>query len=550
MVDEQTPWPPPPREPGPWGGGPPVAPPGNTPLPPLPGAGGTMQTSPGSTNPWAAAGSSPGTPSPPPPQARNPFPGLPTGPKLVDRAPIAVVVASAIIVLALVAGGAYIVLNKGPSYPKEWNPKVRAIAEWVAKDRKLEFDHKVEVLFLTPAEYTKASTGEDEGADASAAPTDASKKENEQQVANLRALGFLQGDLDLDAAGKTLQDSGSLAFYSPDTKKIYIRGETMTPSLRVTLAHELTHVLQDQHFDLGRIDHFTDGRASVMRAIAEGDATRIEDDYKTKVLTKAEQAEYDKQSKAEGDKAQTTLDKKVPDILTTFFAAPYILGPELVKYLAADGGAAKIDAALTDVPTEEVLFNPLTSGTPEAAAKAVTLDNPVSGDPLDEGEFGPTAWYLMLATRVDAHVALRAVDGWGGDHYVVYEESGKVCESVKAEMDTPKDATELTGALMTWVGKSPKGTASVSNADGTISFKTCDPGKDAKLPGTTATTDLLSLPAARTDIYVSVVAQVSASKASCYANAVVDGLTIAQLNSPELTPAMNQVVATARTRCI
>lgn len=73
------------REPGPWGGGPPVAPTGNTALPPLPGPGGVVHGTAGS-NPWAA----PWVPPPPPPKPApnlSPFPGLNPQVPLVDRAP-------------------------------------------------------------------------------------------------------------------------------------------------------------------------------------------------------------------------------------------------------------------------------------------------------------------------------------------------------------------------------------------------------------------------------------------------------------------------------
>ena len=49
--------------------------------------------------------------------------------------------------------------------------------------------------------------------------------------------------------------------------------------MRVTLAHELTHVLQDQHFDLERLADPDFDRADELRAMAEGDAGRIEDAY-------------------------------------------------------------------------------------------------------------------------------------------------------------------------------------------------------------------------------------------------------------------------------
>ena len=58
----------------------------------------------------------------------------------------------------------------------------------------------------------------------------------------------------LDATS-SLQTSGVLAYYSPKTKKITVKGtSTDDISTRVTVAHELTHALQDQHFDLRKLE--------------------------------------------------------------------------------------------------------------------------------------------------------------------------------------------------------------------------------------------------------------------------------------------------------
>ena len=59
----------------------------------------------------------------------------------------------------------------------------------------------------------------------------------------LRAVGLLSGDVDLVEAVGTLQDEGSLAFYDPESERITVRGSDLTPRLRVTLVHELTHAV-------------------------------------------------------------------------------------------------------------------------------------------------------------------------------------------------------------------------------------------------------------------------------------------------------------------
>jgi hypothetical protein len=530
VTDGEVPWPPPPREPGPWGGGPPVQPPGNTALPPLPGPGGVSATrASGVANPWAGAGAAP--PSGPPASLptgppRPPFPGLsPSKGPRVDRAPVVLRIAAVLVVVALVAGAAFVLLRGGKQYPSSWPEKVDPIARWVEKERKLSFDHPVEVNFLSSKEYSEVSGG---GAAADVEPDAAAQKEMDDSLAQLRALGLVSGKVDLAKAGKTLSDSGTLAFYDPDSEAIYVRGTKITPAVRVTLAHELTHVLQDQHFDLQRLGDLPESIAPVLRALAEGDAGRIEDAYVADVLDDAERAEYEKESKASGDEATKTIDAEVPPVLTALFASPYVFGPQLVDFLL-DKGDDQIDAALEDPPTEEVLFDPLVYGTPAAEPKKVSVTPPSGSETVNDGEFGATGWYLLLASRLAPGAALKATDGLAGDAYVTYREKDRVCVRVYAEGDTSNDGIELVGALQQWAAKSPKGTASVKLDGGIVQFQSCDPGAEAAAVGKVSV-DLLQVPVTRTQVYLSARDQGATAKtAACFGNAVVQRFSLAQL---------------------
>ena len=73
-----------------------------------------------------------------------------------------------------------------------------------------------------------------------------------------------------------------------------MRGTDLTDvDVRITLVHELTHALQDQRFDLTRLDDAieTSGEDFALTALVEGDATSIEDDYLYS-LPQAEQDAY------------------------------------------------------------------------------------------------------------------------------------------------------------------------------------------------------------------------------------------------------------------
>jgi hypothetical protein len=509
-----------------------VSPPGNTPLPPLPGAGGVVHNTTAQSNPWAgvaAAEAVPGAgPSGPPAGPRtDPFPGLPAGPARVDRAPTAVLVLSALIVLAVIAGAAFVLIRGGRQYPSAWDARVAPITEWVSKERELEFRHPVKVNFLSEKEYSARAT---EGGDADSVE---SKQYYADQVAQLRALGFVSGDVDLAKANDTLSDSGTLAYYDPAVEQVFVRGTKLTPALRVTLAHELTHVLQDQNFDLERLDGLSSGQASVLRALAEGDATKVEDAY-VDTLSKADKKAYEEESKSQGDEATEKIDDEVPPILTTIFASPYILGPRFVDELDAAGGWKAIDEALQEPPTEEAMFDPITYKTDAAKERSVEVQAPKGAEVIETDEFGPTGWFLLLASRIDPKIALGATDGWGGDQYVVYRQDDRVCLDAKIVGDTPKDEDQLRDALATWASKSPKGTAEVTEGDGGVRFHSCDPGKDAKPAGKDVTPDTLALPVIRTDIYTQAIeADQTPKQAGCFANGVIEQFTVDQLNDPK-----------------
>ena len=107
-----------------------------------------------------------------------------------------------------------------------------------------------------------------------------------------RALGFIDGKVDLLRAFDTSQSSGTLAYYDENERDIVVRGTTLDVAHRVTLAHELTHVLQDQHFNLTKLhlqaSRSDTGDPSAFKALVEGDAVRIQQAY-LKQLPKADQ---------------------------------------------------------------------------------------------------------------------------------------------------------------------------------------------------------------------------------------------------------------------
>jgi len=183
----------------------------------------------------------------------------------------------------------------GPSFwPAHWDPRIAPITQRDQQLRGLTYTHPVQVRFLSEKDFVKLVGGSD-------SPNAADRAEVEREAATFRALGLISGKVDLPKVTKQADEAGVLAFYDFDKKEIVVRGTTLDVSHRATLSHELTHVLQDEHFDLRAIEHRADrddlrtgGSSGAMLALIEGDANNVMDGY-LKGLSAADRNEYDRE---------------------------------------------------------------------------------------------------------------------------------------------------------------------------------------------------------------------------------------------------------------
>ncbi len=261
----------------------------------------------------------------------------------------------ALLAVLVVGGVGVYALTGAAGHPSRWDEQVAPIAARVEALRGLTFKHPVKVNYLSAQSFEKKVT---------TSPADLTKRRTEidQATALLRAAGLFGADVDLADAVNTTQAADTIAFYDPDNEQIYVRGSgAFTVETRVTLAHELTHVLQDQHFDLPKLEKRADASASgssdALRALVEGDAVRIEKLY-LGTQSSADKRLYAGLS-AHGSAEATQRTQHVPAVVESFFSAPYIFGPEVVRVLEVTGGNSAIDAALAGpTPSTRIYLDP------------------------------------------------------------------------------------------------------------------------------------------------------------------------------------------------
>ena len=228
-----------------------------------------------------------------------------------------------------------------------------------------------------------------------------------------------------------MQTSGTLAKYDPKTKRATVRGKKINGATKVTLAHELTHALQDQHFDLTKLQKAATRSHSgdALRALVEGDARRVQLLYAAQ-LSNAERRQYETFQSSGADQALAeTRAQGVPDSLSVLFQSPYTLGPSMLDVAQAAEGKQAIDGLFRDPPKADSAF--LTPWTLVDDSKITKVATPKLADgETAEGKpdvFGSFALYLMLAARSDPVAALGIVDGWGGDAMVTFKRGDTTC---------------------------------------------------------------------------------------------------------------------------
>jgi hypothetical protein len=469
-------------------------------------------------------------PPPPPPSApwSLPAPPRPPAPAAQTRQLLAFMIVAALLVS--IGGGAYWFTTRdhGRSFPKHWDARVEPLVSFVERERGLDFEHPVDVNFVPEAAFKKSVTTSDDSL------TDEDRADIRDTQAFLRALGLIDGGTDLLDEVNRAQSEGVLAYYDPDSKTITVRGTSLDVATRVTLVHEMTHALQDQHFDLSalrKLDH--DDESGAITALVEGDATEVEDAY-IDSLSRADHDAYDR----ENAKTEAGADfDGIPAVVRIMFGAPYEFGPTLVQVIKADGGMAALNEAFRHPPTEEEnIFDPTTyieHDRPEHVAKPAL---PAGAKSHDSGAFEPLGWFVTLSERIDAHEALLATDGWGGDSYVTYTTRGGTdCTRVRYRGEQPTDTIEMQQALTDWVAALPSPTATVRNEGTTLLFESCDPGTHAKI-ATGKSLDAIVLPITRVSIVKELLHEgAPIETSSCVADGLVAQSTLEQLHDPNGT---------------
>lgn len=290
---------------------------------------------------------------------------------------------------------------------------------------------------------------------------------------SLKKLGLVPQDFQYRPFIVSLLTEQVAGYYDPKEQEFFLADWIDVDGQKPVIAHELTHALQDQHFNLRRFEKWPKGDSDAELAahsLVEGDATLAMQLY---IMRNPMRAIAMLRSIEASGSSSEQIDK-APRALRESLLFPYQRGLAWVQSLFKREGWARVSQAFTDLPqsTEQIMHVEKYF----AHEAPVHLTQPdISGSlgkgwkRVDYDVNGEWSFYLILDEYLKSEAeSERAASGWGGDRYAVYEgkNRGEVMISQLTSWDSEKDAREFFDAYAKRTVRRYDGAEMIETLDG------------------------------------------------------------------------------------
>lgn len=272
----------------------------------------------------------------------------------------------------------------------------------------------------------------------------------EATTKTLSKLGMIPDGFDIRPYMIKMLREQVAGYYDPKTKYFYLASWLPISEQKTVMAHELTHALQDQHFDLSRFDHWPKGDSDAelaAHALMEGEATIMmieysadESGYRLDVTRLESLTDRMLAEDSGSDSAHFPVLAAAPAVLRDNLQFPYVYGVGFIQQVLRAKSWSGIDNCYARLPasTKQIIHpesylaqdNPTKVKLPELGSALgpgwATVDQDVNG------EFG---YQEILGKFIDKQTAASASAGWAGDSYELVENK-KIRESILVQFST------------------------------------------------------------------------------------------------------------------
>jgi len=271
----------------------------------------------------------------------------------------------------------------------------------------------------------------------------------------LRKFGLAPSDFEYRSFIIKLLTEQVAGYYDSKTREFYLADWLELEGQKPVMVHELTHALQDQHFNLRRFEKWPHGDSDAelaIHALIEGDATLSMTIYMAKNPLVA--LAFMRSLGGAGTSSEQF--NQAPRALRESLIFPYGQGTEWATQLYKRGGWSMVSKGFTQLPlSSEQILHPEKYFTYERPVKIVLRDlRNLLGPGWKEIESdvnGEWSYYLILDQFLNSPAeSRRAAAGWAGDRYEIYEGSkrGQVLLAHVSAWDTENDVREFFDAYV------------------------------------------------------------------------------------------------------
>lgn len=292
----------------------------------------------------------------------------------------------------------------------------------------------------------------------------------------MKAIGLLPPEIDLKKVMVKVYSEEIAAFYDTKTKTMHMikespEKEKKPPTFferlmgktggfdkdenKTVIAHEMTHALADQNFDIDTMQKAAkndDDRDLALSALVEGEATLTMigaqmQDWDGSVISGIPSANLERVFSfliplmpMAGGKSL----REAPVILSESMIFPYLRGMVFCARLTNDGGWDALNEAYRHPPlsTEQILHPEKYQAKPDPPT-AVDLGTLDAGDGWKEAGRNVVG-EMQLAVLLRRHGGRNAAAGWDGDRYAVFENAkGQLGLVWFSTWDSEDDAREF-----------------------------------------------------------------------------------------------------------
>ena len=248
----------------------------------------------------------------------------------------------------------------------------------------------------------------------------------------------------IDLKGQTVEllRDEVIGFYNPDTKQMvliqpphkhaWFNAKGLGPGMNaMVLAHELTHALQDQHFDIEQMMHRVrdnDDQTLALKCVAEGDATLAGFGYVAGRLKSADVGLL--VSQLDALPASLAVRRhEIPLAVTVPMLFQYSGGSRFVAEAWRRGGWAAVDQLYRNPPrSSQQIMQPelyFDHFTPPVDIELMGYENLLTGwKKVDDDTYGELLLKLILQRNLPPHAAAFAtLPRWAGDRIITLKKS-------------------------------------------------------------------------------------------------------------------------------